>query len=56
MQRIQIFDLLPPATKTLKNAEQKTGVEKPNKKPRKFSNSYLARSGEKNLRQRNFLT
>ena len=50
MQRMQIFDLLPPETKTLQNTEQITGVENPNKKPRKFRNSDLGRSGDKNHR------
>ena len=31
---MQIFDLLPPGTKTLQNTEQITGVEKPNKEPK----------------------
>ena len=47
---MQVFDILPPKTKTLQNTEQITGVEKPNKKPRRIRNTDLARSGEKNHR------
>ena len=53
MQRMQIFDLLTPGTKTLQNTEQITQitwVEKSNKKPNKFGNPDLARLGEKNHR------
>ena len=53
MQRMQIFDLLPQETKTLQNTEQITGVQKQNKKPRKFRNPDLARSGDKNHRKYN---
>ena len=56
MQRMEIFDILPPGIKTLQKTEQITGMEKLNKKPRKFPNSDLARSGEKNYRKINFLT
>ena len=41
MQKLQIFDLLPPGTKTLQNTEQikqRTWVKKSNKKPNKFGN------------------
>ena len=50
MQRMHIFVLLPQETKTLQNTEQITGVQKQNKKPIKFRNPDLARSGEKNHR------
>ena len=52
MQRMQIFDLLPPGTKILQKAEQitKNGGGKPIKKPRQFLNPDLAESGEKNHR------